>query len=79
MTFTVRISRRWLWPRRYRCKGVVWGDPAHNGLPVGRLMLILPDERRVFEDVTGRRVSYSREFFQLEADAASREAGQRIV
>lgn len=79
MIFTVRISRRWMWPRRYRCKGVIWGNPQENGLPVGRVMLILPDERRVFEDVTGRRVSYSREFFQLEAERVNSEAGQRIL
>jgi len=49
-----------------------------NGAPEGILFLILPDERRVFINATGRIVIFGREFFLIEVEKASREAGQQL-
>lgn len=78
--FRVWVSRRWwFWPKRYICKGMIWGGtPAATDVPPGVIMLILKDERRVFIDSRGRTITYGREFFDWQVAEAEKDAGQAL-
>ena len=90
-SFTIWVSRRfWLWPKKYRCKGVTWGlreerprpdNPAVMEITIINpdiLFLILADERRVYIDVRGRTITYGRDLFELECRGMSEKAGQAV-
>ena len=75
--FRVWVSRRfWPWPKKYRCKGMVWCSPQINQTPEGILLLILPDETRVFIDTRNRIITYGPEFHFWQAKQVAKEAGQ---
>ena len=77
-TFRVWVSRRfWPWPKRFDCKGIEWCGEK-NGVPVGVLLLVLTDERRVFIDARGRIITYGREVYEEIIRSMEATAGQRL-
>ena len=79
MIFRVWVSRRfWPWAKKYKCKGMIWCSPEQNNTPAGILLLIMPDERRVFISTAGKTITYGREFFDDHVRQAEKEAGQKL-
>lgn len=89
-TYRVWISRRfWPWPKKYVCKGVMWGlydmVPTEDGegrverlLSPNFVVLILLDERKVFINTVGRVITYSRDFFEHTLQDMESTIGQKI-
>lgn len=76
----VWVSRRWWpWPKRYLAKAMMWGGSKEvRDLPPHVLLLILPDERKVFIDTTGRTIVYGRRAHEWALAQASQQAGQTL-
>lgn len=78
--FRIWVSRRfWPWPKKYRCKGMVWCSMETNQTPAGILLLILLDESRVFVDTSDRIITYGPEFHSWQVKQAAKEAGQIAI
>ena len=78
-TFTVWISRRFWWPKKYICKGVSWGLRNEGEvLNPNTLCMTLANERRVYVVIKGQTVTYGRDLFELEVRKMEQEAGQKI-
>ena len=79
MTFYVWVSRRfWPWPKRYKCKGVLWVASEGNGAAERVLLLILHDEGRVLVDLAGRIIRYAPEFLAVLAQENEKLARQKL-
>ena len=75
--FRVWVSRRfWPWPKKYKAKGMIWCSLEINQTPAGILLLILPDETRVFVDTRNRIITYGPEVHAWQVKKVAKEAGQ---
>lgn len=78
--FNVWVSRKfWPWPKRYVCKGIEWCTEERNKVPIGTLLLILKDERRVWINTQGRIIVYGREFFEWQLEQVAKETGGKPI
>ena len=87
-TYRLWVSRRfWPWPKKYVCKGICWGlydlletdsGTTERFLSPDFVVLILPDEKKVFISTVGRIITYSRDFFEHTLQDMEASAGQKL-
>lgn len=77
MLFTIKVSRKfWPWPKKYKCKGIIWCNPEKHDIPTGFVQLILEDDSKVFIDVSGKIITYSPEFIKLQEESKKNMLGE---